>query len=60
MECKVIFADEKLKQTFEELKSKDERLFKEVEKALNEICKNAFCGRNVRKKLIPTELIQKI
>lgn len=59
MESKVIFADEELKKTFESLKSEDERLYKEIEEALKTIKQNAFFGRNVRKKLIPKELIQK-
>ena len=59
MECKINFVDLKLKEVFEDLKNKDERLYKEIEKALQDICKNAFCGRNVKKKLIPKELVQK-
>ena len=59
MECKIRFADSKLKETFEGLKNSDERLYKEVEKALNDICKNSFCGRNVKKNLIPKSFIQK-
>jgi len=53
MEAKVVFSDDKLKQSFEELKDKDERLFKEIEGALSEIKNNAFVGRNVKKNLIP-------
>ena len=41
------------------IKIEDERLFKEIENALNTIKQNAFFGRNVKKKLIPKELIQK-
>ena len=59
MESRVIFADEELKRTFESLKSEDERLYKEIEEALKTIRQNAFFGRNVKKKLIPKELIQK-
>ena len=59
MESKVIFADEELRKTFENLKSDDERLYKEIEEALKTIKQNAFFGRNVKKKLIPKELIQK-
>ena len=59
MESKVIFADEELRKTFENLKSEDERLYKEIEEALKTIKQNAFFGRNVKKKLIPKELIQK-
>ena len=59
MESKVIFADKELKEAFERLKESDKRLYKEIENALNAIRQNAFFGRNVKKKLIPKELIQK-
>ena len=59
MEVRIIFADEELKKTFENLKSEDERLYKEIEEALKTIKQDAFFGRNVKKKLIPRELIQK-
>ena len=59
MECKVRFADEKLREAFYKLRESDERLHKEIEKALITISKNAFCGRNVRKKLIPEKLAQR-
>jgi Txe/YoeB family toxin of Txe-Axe toxin-antitoxin module len=59
MECKVKFVDEKLKLAFEDIEHSDPRLHKEIEKALNDICQNAFCGRNVKKELIPKEFIKK-
>lgn len=59
MECKIRFLDEKLKQAFDEVKQSDLRLSKELEKAFNDICKNGYVGRNVKKKLIPKEFIQK-
>lgn len=59
MECKVNFIDPELKKTFEELEKSDPRLYKEIEKALNDICANSFYGRNVKKKLIPKKLIEK-
>ena len=59
MESKVIFVDEELKKAFENLKFEDERLYKEIEEALKAINQNAFFGRNVKKKLIPKELIKK-
>ena len=59
MECKVIFKDEELKGTFEDLAETDQRLHKEIEKALKDICRDHSCGRNVKKKLIPKELIKK-
>ncbi len=51
--------DENLKEAFEGLEGKDERLFKEIRNALNVIKENAFFGRNVKKELIPKNLIQK-
>ena len=59
MECRVVFADEELKKSFELLREKDERLYKEVLSALKTIKDDAFCGRNVKKKLIPKDLIKK-
>ncbi len=59
MECKIRFVDEKLKQAFEEAEKSDPRLYKEIEKAMTDICNNAFCGRNVKKSLIPKELAKK-
>ena len=59
MESKVNFADKELKNTFEKLKTEDEMLFKEIENALESIKKDVFFGRNVKKKLIPKELIKK-
>jgi Txe/YoeB family toxin of Txe-Axe toxin-antitoxin module len=59
MESKVRFVDISLKVAFDNLKESDERLHKEIEKALTDIKLNAFCGRNVRKKLIPKELSKK-
>ncbi len=59
MECKINFVDIELKKTFEELEFSDQRLHKEIEKAIKDICQNAFCGRSVKKELIPKILIQK-
>lgn len=53
------FADLKLKESFEELSDSDKEFYKEIQTALNEISKNVFCGRNVKKELIPKEYIQK-
>jgi|SRR3989338_3302323 len=59
MECEVNFVNKELKESFESLKETDERLYKEIEKAINAVCQDSFCGRNVKKNLIPKELIQK-
>ena len=59
MEAKIQFISSELRIAFEELEGSDERLFKEIEKAIRDIEQNSSCGRNVRKKLIPKELIRK-
>jgi len=59
MEGIVKFGDEKLKEAFESLKNFDRDLYEQIDKATDEISKNVFCGRNVKKKLIPKELINK-
>ena len=59
MEGKVKFADKKLKEAFESLKETDKDLYNQIDKATDEISKNIFCGRNVKKKLIPKKVTQK-
>lgn len=59
MEGEVKFADKKLKEAFEILKETDKDFYEQIDKATEEISKNVFCGRNVKKKLIPKSLIQK-
>jgi Txe/YoeB family toxin of Txe-Axe toxin-antitoxin module len=59
VESKVVFGDVELKESFKELEKTDPRLFKEIEKALEDISRNAFCGRNVKKYLIPTSIKHK-
>jgi len=55
---KVIFVDEELEKLFEGLPEED-ALKKGLIKAIRDIQENAFCGRNVKKSLIPLELIRK-
>jgi hypothetical protein len=59
MDCIVKFGNQELKESFEELKNKDSELYNQLLKAREDICKNAFCGRNVRKKLIPKSFVKK-
>lgn len=59
MEVKIVFADLRLKEAFDSLETSDSRLHKEIEKAFCDIKENMYCGRNVKKKLIPKSLIQK-
>lgn len=59
---KIVFADEKTKRAFEELKAgrTDEiRLFEFLERAFLDIEKNAFCGILIPKDQIPKWLRQK-
>jgi len=55
---KVIFVDEELEKAFNELSEQD-TIKKGLTKAIQDIQQNAFCGRQVKKKLIPKELSQK-
>jgi Txe/YoeB family toxin of Txe-Axe toxin-antitoxin module len=59
MESRVIFVDEELKRACESLKTENPRLHKEITNALDSIKQNVFFGRNVKKELIPKELIKK-
>ena|SRR3989344_5045116 len=59
MEGIVKFGDEDLKEAFENLKNIDKELYEQIDKATDEISKNVFCGRNVKKRLIPKELSDK-
>ncbi len=54
MEAKIIFADVKLREAFESLEHSDKKL----ERAFKEISEDVYCGRNVRKRLIPRKFIQ--
>ena len=59
MEARIIFVDEKLKEAFYLLKKSDKRLYKEISRALVNIKNNVWIGRNVKKKLIPINIVQK-
>jgi len=59
MESIIRFLDKELKESFESLKEEDERLYKEIARALENIRNDAFYGRNVKKELIPKEFRQK-
>lgn len=59
METKIIFADIKLKETFENLEYSDKKFYDEIQKALREINQDKYCGRQVIKKLIPKIIIQR-
>ena len=56
------FANPKLKQTLNELKNsttEDKKLYKFINRALDDLEENAFCGIQIPKKLIPKEYLQK-
>ena len=58
----VQFVDERLKKAFDELKSsttEDKQLHEWISRAFLDIQKNAFCGIQIPKKLIPREYIKK-
>jgi len=59
MEAKIIFVDKKLKESFDFLEESDERLYKEISKAITNIKNNVGAGRSVKKKLIPKFLKDK-
>lgn len=59
---KVRFADERIKQAFEQLlnsKGDERKLHDWLVRAFNDIEQNAFCGIQIPKRLIPKEYLQK-
>ena len=59
---KVRFADEKIKQAFEQLlrsKGDERKLHEWLVRAFNDIEQDAFCGIQIPKRLIPKEYLQK-
>lgn len=55
---KVVFVDESLEKSFGKLNEADP-LKKGLVKAIKEVQENSFVGRNVKKELIPKEIIKK-
>lgn len=51
---RVVFLDDELQKLFEELRE-DDPVKKGLKKAIQDISQNAFCGRNVKKNLIPSK-----
>ena len=49
---KIVFSDEELQKDFDNL-SENDPIKKGIRKAIIEIQNNPYCGRNVKKKLIP-------
>ena len=62
MKSIVSFADMKLKHDFEKLKTaktQDKQLYEWIDRAIDDLEKDAFCGIQVQKRLIPKEYIRK-
>jgi len=62
MECKIFFADEKLKKAYEDLVTsvvEDIKLHKWITRALKDIKEDCFCGIQIPKKQIPRDYTQK-
>ena len=62
MESKIQFINEKVQKAFEKLEEgnyDDKELKRYIERAFNDIRKNAFCGIQIPKRLIPAEYIRK-
>jgi len=55
---KIVFIDESLKDAFNNLSESDPTK-KALIKAIRDIRENCYCGRNVKKRLIPKKLIEK-
>ena len=56
MKTKIVFADKKVKEAFEDLensKTEDKNLYRWLNRAFDDISENAFCGIQIPKKLIP-------
>jgi Txe/YoeB family toxin of Txe-Axe toxin-antitoxin module len=62
MKSKVVFADPKLKEVFENFrdsKAEDQKLYKWLNHAFDDIAEDASCGIQTPKKLIPKAYIEK-
>ncbi|MBU2617010.1 MAG: hypothetical protein KKB79_03470 [Nanoarchaeota archaeon] len=55
----VAFINWNLKETYDSLKNNNEKLYSFITRAIDDLKDNPFCGRNVKKKLIPKTLIKK-
>jgi Txe/YoeB family toxin of Txe-Axe toxin-antitoxin module len=62
MKCRVVFADNKIKDAFEKLKdskTESQKLYVQLNRAFDDISENAFCGIQIPKKLIPKKYLKK-
>lgn len=61
MKCNVVFADKKVRDSFEKLKNsktEDQKLLDWLNKAFDDICDDAFCGIQIPKRLIPKKYLK--
>ena len=61
MKCRIVFADNKVKESFEKLKdskTEDKKLFSWLNSAFDAISEDAFCGIQIPKKLIPKKYLK--
>ena len=47
------FVDASIRDAFNDVKEKDKEMYRHLERALNDILENAFCGIQIPKKLFP-------
>ncbi len=62
MKSKIIFENQKVKESFEKLKdskTEDKKLYNWLTRALEDLEQNAFCGIQIPKKLFPREYEKK-
>ena len=62
MKSQIRFVEERVKESFEKLresKTKDKKLYEWINRALDDLEENAFCGIQIPKKLIPKVYIEK-
>jgi len=62
MKSIVHFGDEKLKQAFEKLKDskvEDQILYKWINRAIEDLKENCFCGTQIQKRIIPNIYFEK-
>lgn len=55
LKSEIEFIDAKLSESFNELPKIDVELYKFIKRALEEIRRDAFCGTQIRKSLMPKE-----
>ena len=55
----VVFAEEKLKRSFQRVKKEDPILYKFLKRAIDDLKDNPFCGIPIPKRLIPKIYIKK-